>query len=80
MTVDQWVLEAVESYRKDGATVRDIQRFIDERHYEELAIDTIEASLEKLRAEGKLELDGTRWQATNRTAKEDALKKLFGEE
>lgn len=79
MTVDQWVFEAVESHAKTGASIRDIQRHIDEHHYEELAIDTIEASLEKLRAEGRLHLEGTRWHAANRTSKEDALKKLFGD-
>jgi protoheme ferro-lyase len=79
MTVDQWVFEAVESQAKTGATVRDVQRYIDEHHYEELAVDTIEASLEKLRAEGRLHLEGTRWHTAGRTSKEDALKKLFGD-
>ena len=79
MTVDQWVYEAVESHAKSGATLRAIQRHIDEHHYEELAVDTIEASLEKLRADGKIQLDGTRWRLVNRTSKEDALKKLFGD-
>ncbi|HEX7002832.1 MAG TPA: hypothetical protein VF168_01435 [Trueperaceae bacterium] len=79
MTVDQWVYEAVESQAKTGATLREIQRYIDEHHYEELAVDTIETSLEKLRSDGKLELDGTRWRLANRTSKEDALKKLFGD-
>lgn len=79
MTVDQWVFEAVESHAKTGASLRDIQRHIDEHHYEELAIDTIESSLEKLRAQGKLHLEGTRWHTTGRTSKEDALKKLFGD-
>lgn len=79
MTVDQWVYEAVESQAKTGATLREIQRYIDEHHYEELAIDTIEASLEKLSTDGKLQLEGTRWRLANRTSKEDALKKLFGD-
>lgn len=79
MTVDQWVFEAVEAHPKTGATVREIQRYIDEHHYEELAIDTIETSLEKLRAAGRLRLEGTRWHREGRTTKEDALKKLFGD-
>ncbi|MEX2534016.1 MAG: hypothetical protein WD273_00330 [Trueperaceae bacterium] len=79
MTVDQWVFEAVESQPKTGATVREIQRYIDEHRYEELAIDTIEASLEKLSADGRLQHEGTRWRLVNRTSKEDALKKLFGD-
>ncbi|HET8985170.1 MAG TPA: hypothetical protein VFN03_05380, partial [Trueperaceae bacterium] len=44
MTVDEWVFEAVESAGSKGATVREVQRSIDEKHFEELAIDTIEAS------------------------------------
>jgi hypothetical protein len=79
MTVDEWVFEAVESQAKTGASVRDIQRYIDEHHYEELAIDTIESSLEKLREGGRLQQEGTRWHPANRTSKEDALKKLFGD-
>lgn len=79
MTVDQWVFEAVEAHVKTGATVREIQRHIDEHHYEELAIDTIETSLEKLRAEGRLHQESGRWHTAGRTSKEDALKKLFGD-
>jgi hypothetical protein len=79
MTVDEWVFEAVETHVKTGASVREIQRYIDEHHYEELAIDTIETSLEKLKGEGRLHQEGTRWHTANRTSKEDALKKLFGD-
>lgn len=78
MTVDDWVLEAVEQYGKSGATVREVQRYIDEQHYEELAIDTIEASLMGLVVKGKLEQNGTHWQVVRRKSKEDALKQLFG--
>ena len=79
MTVDDWVYEAVDNFGKKGATVRDIQRYIDEHHYEELAIDTIEAALYDLSNKGRLQQDGTRWQPTQKTSKEDAFKKLFGE-
>jgi hypothetical protein len=79
MTVDDWVFDAVEESKAAGATVREIQRRIDERHYEELAIDTIEASLANLaRAERVTEAEG-RWHAVHRTSKEDAMKKLFGD-
>jgi hypothetical protein len=79
MTVDDWVLEAVQQAGPNGATVREVQRRIDECHYEELAIDTIEASLATLqRAERVTEEDG-RWHALRKTSKEDALKRLFGD-
>jgi hypothetical protein len=79
MTVDDWVLEAVQLAGDNGATVRDVQRRIDERHYEELAIDTIEASLATLlRSERVAEQDG-RWTFVRKTTKEDALKRLFGD-
>ena len=79
MTVDDWVLEAVQLAGANGATVRDVQRRIDERHYEELAIDTIEASLATLlRSERVTEADG-RWTLVRKTTKEDALKQLFGD-
>ncbi len=79
MTVDDWVLEAVQQAGPNGATVREVQRRIDESHYEELAIDTIEASLATLaQAERVAETDG-RWHALRKTTKEDALKRLFGD-
>ena len=79
MTVDDWVLEAVESSGAKGATLREVQRYIDEVHFEELAVDTIEAALASLLAQGRLRLDGARYLAAHRTSKEDALKKLFGD-
>lgn len=78
MTVTTWVYEAVENIARDGATVRDIQRWIDENRFEELAIDSIETALESLVQQERLELDGTRYRVRARTSKEDALKKLFG--
>jgi len=79
MTVDDWVLEAVQQAGPNGATVREVQRRIDESHYEELAIDTIESSLATLaQAERVAETDG-RWHALRKTTKEDALKRLFGD-
>ncbi len=80
MTVDDWVFEAVDQHGKVGATVREVQRFIDEHHFEELAVDTIEKSLDDLTEAGRLALEGARWVVVKRTSKEDALKKLFGED
>ena len=79
MTVDDWVLEAVEKHGKTGATLREVQRYIDEHHYEELAVDTLESSLETLTTSAKLTSDGERWHIVRRTSREDALKKLFGD-
>jgi protoheme ferro-lyase len=79
MTVENWVFEAIEEAGKTGATVRDIQRYIDDHHYEELAIDTIEAALQALLIERRIREDNQRWHVANKTSKEDALKKLFGD-
>jgi len=79
MTVDSWVLEAIASSGAKGATIREVQRYIDERHFEELSIDTIEASVAKLLAEGRITQEGDRYHPAKRTSKEDALKKLFGD-
>lgn len=80
MTVDDWVLEALEQAGPNGATVRDVQRRIDERRYEELAIDTIEASLATLAAAERAQETDGRWFALRKTSKEDALKRLFGDD
>jgi hypothetical protein len=78
MTVDDWVLEAVQELSpKGGATLREVQRYIDEHHYEELAVDTLETSLVRLTEAGKLQEQQGRWLALKKTSKEDALKKLF---
>ncbi len=79
MTVDEWVFEAVESAGSKGATVREVQMSIDEKHFEELAIDTIEASIAKLIETARITVDGERYHPAKRTSKEDALKKLFGD-
>lgn len=80
MTVDEWVYEAVQAAGPEGASVRWVQRYIDERHYEELAIDTIERSLDGLTAAGRLQRsEANRWAPLERTSKEDAMKRLFGE-
>ncbi len=79
MTVDDWLIEAIEAFGSKGATVRQIQRHVDERHYEELAIDTIETSLASLLAAGRVSLEQGRYHPAKRTSKEDALKQLFGD-
>ncbi len=80
MTVDDWVHEAVEASGARGASVREIQRWIDEARGEELAIDTIEAALSKLVGDGRLTLASEgRWTVAPRTGTADAIKRLFGE-
>ena len=79
MTVDDWVFEAVVELGKAGATIREVQAYIDEHHYEELAIDTLENALDTLAAAGRVALEGTRWHPVRKTSKEDALKRLFGD-
>lgn len=80
MTVDEWVFEALERAGSHGATVREVQRLIDEHRYEELAIDTIEASLASLAQAGRADETDARWRAVRTTTKEDALRRLFGDE
>jgi hypothetical protein len=79
MTVDDWVFEAIETHSKTGITLLEVQRYIDEHHFEELAIDTLESSLENLASTGRVVLEGTRWHPVRKTSKEDALKRLFGD-
>lgn len=79
MTVDDWVFEAIEKAGALGATLRDIQRSIDEHRFEELAIDTIEASLALLVKAERISQDGDRWRVQRHTSKADALKRLFGD-
>ena len=80
MTVDDWVLEAVRALsRGRGATLREVQRFIDEHHFEELAVDTLQRSLDKLVAKGRLEAVDGHWSVVKGTSREDAARKLFGD-
>lgn len=80
MNVDDWVLEAVGERGKVGATLREIQRYIDEHHFEELAVDTLQGSLERLEAQERLEEREGRYTLAKRTSAEDAAKRLFGED
>ena len=60
--------------------LREIQRWIDEARGEELAVDTIEASLATLVKEGRVTTVAEgRWAMAPRTGTEDAIKRLFGE-
>lgn len=80
MTVDDWVHEAVQAAGTRGATVREIQRWIDENRGEELAVDTIEAALQAHETAGRLQqMAPGRWTISAKTDKADAVRRLFGE-
>ena len=78
MNVSDWVLEAVRS-TTHGASLREVQRYIDEHHHEELSVKVLGDTLDNLVQRGQLEVDNERYFAVKKTNKEDALKKLFGE-
>ncbi len=79
MSVTNWVMQAIEKSFAKGATIREIQRFIDEQHYEELAIFTIETELNSLLKKSRIKQVDDRYFKAEQTSKEDALKKLFGD-
>ena len=78
MSVDDWIIEAVRS-TTHGASLREVQRYIDEHHHEELSVKVLGDALDKLVRRGQLEVDNERYFAVKKTNREDALKKLFGE-
>lgn len=78
MNTDDWVLEAVAS-TPHGASLREVQRYIDEHHHEELSVKVLGDALDKLVQQGKLEMDAERYFVVRKTNKEDALKRLFGD-
>ncbi len=78
MNVDDWVLGAVRAI-SNGANLREVQRYVDEHHHEELSVKVIGDALDELVGRGLLETDTERYFAVQKTNKEDALKKLFGE-
>lgn len=78
MNTDDWVLEAVAS-TPHGASLREVQRYIDEHHHEELSVKVLGDALDKLVQQGRLEVDAERYFAVRKTNKEDAMKRLFGE-
>lgn len=81
MNVQDWVYEAVDAAGGKGCSLRDIQRHVDDRHHEELAVDTLERAIDTLVRRKKIEALGPdRWVATQKTAKEDAIKQLFGDD
>ncbi len=78
MNVDDWILEAVAA-TPHGSSLREVQRYVDEHHHEELSVKVLGDALDKLVQKGQLETDNERYFAVKKTNREDALKKLFGE-
>lgn len=79
MKLEDWVTEAVNATHH-GASLRDVQRYIDEHHHEELSVKTLGDALDAMVEKGKLEVDNERYFPVKKTNKEDALKQLFGDE
>ncbi len=79
MSVTNWVLEAIEKSFGKGVSVREIQRYIDEHYYEELAIFTLETELKSLEKKNRIKQTNERYFKAKQSSKEDALKKLFGD-
>ena len=80
MAIDEWVIEAIETHGGMGITLLAVQRYIDEYHNEELALNTIRDSLISLANIGRLINIEDLWYLKTNTSKEDALKKLFGDD
>lgn len=78
MNLDDWVTEAVAA-TPHGSSLREVQRYIDEHHHEELSVKVLGDALDKLVQRGQLETDNERYFSVKKTNREDALKKLFGE-
>ena len=79
MTVDVWIHDAVKASGPKGATVREIQRWIDEHRHEELAVDTIEIGLARLEEAGRVRLEGDdRYVDAPKLDADEAAKRLFG--
>ena len=79
MAVDEWVVEAIETQGGTGITLLAVQRYIDEYHNEELALNTVRDSLIELAKAGRLINMEDLWYLKTKTSKEDALEKLFGD-
>jgi hypothetical protein len=78
MTTDDWVLEAVAS-TPHGASLREVQRYIDEHHHEELSVKVLGDALDRLVQQRRLEVDNERYFLVRKTNKEDAARRLFGD-
>jgi hypothetical protein len=73
VNVDDWITEAVAS-TTHGASLREVQRYIDEHHHEELSVKVLGDALDKLVQGGRLEVDNERYFAVKRPTERTPLK------
>lgn len=77
MSVREWVMRAVEASTA-APKLRDIQRFIDETYHEELAVDTLQKTLDDLVKQEKLTGDSEGcYHVVKSTSQADAINRLF---
>ena len=79
MSIENWVQEALRYGGKGGSTVREIQRYIDEHFYEELAVDTLEAALVRLIDKGQVQKLLDSYTLAKQEGAKDAFERLFGD-
>jgi len=79
MKTQSWIVEALRYSSKQGSTLRELQRYIDEHFYEELAVDTLNQALKALMAKGQVELVLERYYLAKPKGTTSAFDKLFGE-
>ncbi|MEZ4629409.1 MAG: hypothetical protein R2880_01585 [Deinococcales bacterium] len=77
MSSQRWILEALRYHAKEGATLREIQRYIDEHFYEELAVDTLKQSLKALMDQGEVEQNLERYKLRKLKSAKTAFDDLF---
>lgn len=71
-------MDVLRDYGKRGASLRQIQRFIDEKHYEELAVHTLQEKLDGLLEQEKVNFDSSTEQYTLvRRSSSHAFDQLF---
>jgi len=79
MNVEVWVEESLRYAGNKGATLREIQRFIDEHHYEELAVDTLQKSLDKLMEQGRVANEVDIYKLAKKDDAKSAFDSLFSD-
>ena len=79
MTIEVWIEESLRYAGNKGATLRDIQRFIDEHYYEELAVDTLQKSLDKLIEQGRVAQEVDLFKLAQKEDTKTAFDSLFSD-
>lgn len=80
MSTDRWLLDAVAALdRRRAVSAREAQRYIDDKHHEELSLGVVEGGLELLVRQGRLRKEQGGYRTAAGTSRDDALRKLFGD-